>query len=212
MSSIRRYNDYTPYDRLKLPRNKYGIDYQNVINTGSSLFGGGSSSGSTSVGNSMVDLKDFKGATIYDDGERGLVPAPSKGEQFKFLQATGAWIDIPAYRWFKEFPASDGLEKSGLEIEGDLSVTENLYVKNLQAEQAHFWSLVINEVKSNAGQLIVSPGNFRVDFVGDFQNYYVNDTQSPMYQILTIRDDIYKALKSTDTCFPGSKKFTLETL
>ena len=61
----------------------------------------------------MSSLRDFIGATEYEDGARGLVPAPVVGDQLKFLQGSGAWIDIPAYRWSPGEPAAPPLSPYG---------------------------------------------------------------------------------------------------
>lgn len=37
---------------------------------------------------------DFTGATASTDGKHGLVPAPSAGEQDKFLKGDGTWADV----------------------------------------------------------------------------------------------------------------------
>ena len=38
--------------------------------------------------------ESFKGSTDSDDGETGLVPAPSKGDQDKFLRGDGTWVTV----------------------------------------------------------------------------------------------------------------------
>lgn len=38
--------------------------------------------------------ESFKGATDSDDGETGLVPAPLKGDQDKFLRGDGTWVTV----------------------------------------------------------------------------------------------------------------------
>ena len=184
--------NYGVFGRSPLPRNKYGAIYDfNLINSGGSatnnIYGGNKND----VGGSFTSLNDFKGATEFDPGVRGLVPAPAVGEQLKFLQGNGAWTDIPAFRWLKEFPESEGLEKSGLTIDGDFNVGNTLTTMNLNVEgAAHFWSLIIDEVKANGGQVLVSPSMFRVDFIGDILYYPVFTSDSPMIDIISTRKDI----------------------
>lgn len=38
----------------------------------------------------------FVGSSSLSDGKAGLVPAPKRGEEHKFLRADGSWADIPA--------------------------------------------------------------------------------------------------------------------
>lgn len=185
----RKYYDYTPFNRKKLPRNKYGLLDVNQVSGGSSLFG--SADAAAQVGVEMNNISDFKGATRTEAGIRGLVPAPDAGENLHFLQGNGGWTDIPAFRWFKEFPEGDGFEKSGLTIDGDLNVKKNLSTLNLSVEgAAHFWSLIIDQVKASGGQLIVSPSTFHVDHVGRTVYVPVFTENSPLYTMLAARKDI----------------------
>ena len=190
MPNQRLYNEYLPYNRPKLPRNPYGLEYSNYTGGSSSnSFYGGSNSTSSVVGQAMADIKDFTGATALERGRNGLVPAPEAGQQFHFLQGSGAWIDIPAYRWLKEWPYDEGLKKSGLGIEGDFHVSDTLSTMNLNVEgQAHFWELVIDKAKANGGQIFVSPSLFQLDFIDDVQVYPIGSQNSQ--DILTLRPDI----------------------
>ena len=66
----------------------------------------------------------------------------------------------------------------GLELNGDLTV-KNLYSNNIYNQDeirtkdltvtgnAHFFNLVIDEVKHAGGQVILSPGALRIDLIGD---------------------------------------------
>lgn len=186
---------YEIFGRSPLPRNKYGIIYDlNMVSSGgsSSMFGS-----SSPVGSEMVDIKDFTGATDILDGVRGLVPAPIAGQQDYFLQGTGSWKEIPAYKWMSEFPSGGGLEKSGLQVNGDLNVLDTLSTMNLNVQgMAHFWSLIIDQVKANGGQLIVSPSMFHVDFVGKIEYYPVFTADSPLYTIVSMRKDIDTCLRA----------------
>ena len=190
--------NYGVFGRSPLPRNKYGAIYDfNLINSGGSasnnIYGGNRND----VGGTFASLNDFKGATDFDPGVRGLVPAPAVGEQLKFLQATGGWVDIPAFRWLKEYPESEGLEKSGLTIDGDFNVGKTLSTLNLNVEgAAHFWSLIIDEVKANGGQVLVSPSMFRVDYVGEIVYYPVFTSDSPMIDIISTRKDINNTFRA----------------
>lgn len=186
---------YNSYDRTKLARNKYG-----VINNYSTL-GGTSyySDNSSAVGGTMVDLKDFRGATRTEDGVRGLVPAPLAGMNTWFLQGNGGWTRIPAYEWITEFPESAGLEKSGIQVNGDLRVTNTIKTENLEVTgAAHFFELVVDKVRAQGGQIMVSPSAFNVDYVGEYVDYNIFDANSPMRDILFGRTDIYNILKANN--------------
>lgn len=194
---------YNVYDRKKLPRNKYGLLDEYGSSTSSSFStsgaGGYGDWSDTPVGDIMATLTEFVGATATEDGQKGLVPAPLAGMQNYFLMGNGSWIDIPAYRWFTEWPESDGLEKRGLQLNGDLNVTDTITTMNLEVQgAAHFWSLIIDEVKANGGQLLVSPSMFHVDYVGGIEMYSIFDADGPLYQVIRQRDDIYKILKAND--------------
>lgn len=50
--------------------------------------------------NKRIDLIDaqlvpFEGSSSASDGVQGLVPKPLIGQQYRFLQASGAWVDAP---------------------------------------------------------------------------------------------------------------------
>ena len=196
---MRKYNEYVPYNRNKLPRNKYGL-VNNNFSTGSSLFS--SISSSTDVGGDMVDYDDFKGATFEEEGVRGLVPAPGAGQQDYFLKGSGIWKEIPAFKWMSEFPTSSGLVKTGLQVNGDLNVTNSLTTKELEVQgAAHFWSLIVDQVKSSGGQVIISPSNFVIDFVGDVQYYTIftdkwGDIDNKLKSLVMTREDIYNTLQA----------------
>lgn len=200
-----RVRDYNIYGRKKLPRNKYGL-LENGDGTGSSLFsnsGGGSSGtnfwGDSPVGDIMATLEEFIGATATEPGFKGLVPGPEAGMNQHFLQGSGSWVDIPAFRYFVEWPESPGLEKRGLSLNGDLNVTDTITTQNLEVTGAsHFWSLVIDEVKANGGQLIVSPSLFKIDYVGGSVEYSIFDADGPLYQVIAARADIYNILKANN--------------
>lgn len=199
----RKYFDYLPFDRPKIARNKYGLVNTSTINNGgNSLFAGGSSGSSSEnvVGGAFVDISKFTGATATEDGTQGLVPAPVAGQNLNFLQGSGGWVDIPAYRWLKEYPEGEGFQKSGLTINGDFNVAKTLSTLNLKVEgSAHFWELLIDEVRASGGQLLVSPSRFHVDWVGDIVYYdTVNISEQNLLTIFKERPDIYNAIKNND--------------
>ena len=119
------------------------------------------------------------------------MPAPLAGENQYFLQGSGGWTDIPAFRWISEFPESDAFEKTGLSVNGDLNVKDTLTTMNLEVQgAAHFWSLIIDQVKATGGQLIVSPSSFHIDHVGGIVYIPVFEDGSPLYNLLSSRIDI----------------------
>ena len=184
---------YNSYDRTKLARNKYG-----VINNYSTL-GTTAYYNDNPVGGTMVDLKDFRGATRTEDGVRGIVPAPLAGMNTWFLQGSGGWVRIPAFDWITDFPESDGLEKTGIQVNGDLNVTDTITTMNLEVQgAAHFWSLIIDEVKAQGGQVLVSPSMFKVDYVGKVVSYNIFEQNSPLIELIAARTDIYNILKANN--------------
>ena len=174
---------YKRFARTKSPRNKWGLinQTQTVIN-GSSSFG-------SSIGDQIYDnynaildaLDTFHGATEYEDGKKGLVPAPLAGMQdYYFLKADGNWTYVPAYKWLHEWP--DIGDPRGLELDGDFNVTGTINTMDLNVQgTAHFWELVIDRVKANGGQVIVSPSLFEVDWVGGTQIYEFGFNRNPFY-------------------------------
>lgn len=196
-----RVRDYNIYGRKKLPRNKWGLLDQNTDSTESSVFGGGLGSGSSSaVGGTMVSISEFVGATATEDGVSGLVPAPLAGQDQYFLQGNKNWTYIPAFKWLKEWPEGEGLEKRGLGIDGDFNVSNTLSTLNLRVGgAAHFWSLIIDEVRANGGQVLVSPSLFHVDWVGSLVTYNtITLTNENLKTLLTNRADIYNAVKTNN--------------
>lgn len=185
---------YNSYDRTKLARNKYG-----VINNYSTLGTTAYYNNDNPVGGTMVDLKDFRGATRTEDGVRGIVPAPLAGMNTWFLQGSGGWVRIPAFDWITDFPESDGLEKTGIQVNGDLNVTDTITTMNLEVQgAAHFWSLIIDEVKAQGGQVLVSPSMFKVDYVGKVISYNIFEQNSPLIELIAARTDIYNILKANN--------------
>lgn len=183
---------YELYSRPPMSRNKYGTVDTTAMNS-STLFGGQSSASgaASSVGGEMVQINDFVGATDSENGVRGLVPAPLAGQQDWFLQGQGVWKEIPAFKWITEFPTSKGLEKTGIQVNGDLNVTDTITTMNLEVQgAAHFWSLIVDEVKANGGQVLVSPSSFVVDYIGDIYYYNVSDYNT----LIQSRDDINNAI------------------
>lgn len=180
--------------RPKLPRNIYDYVYQSSSESTSLFASSGGYTNISQVGTPMPEISVFTGATSEADGTSGLVPAPVVGDQLKFLQGTGAWIDIPAYRWLQEFP-SNSTTKTGLTIvnpngrPADFNVTGTLSTQTLKVSgSAHFWSLVIDEAKANGGNIYVSPALFEVDYVGTGETYPVSG--NAVKTILQNRPDI----------------------
>ena len=142
----------------------------------------------------------FTPATSIADGVQGEVPPPSMGQgSYYLLESTGDWVFSAAQKWLKEFPETQGLEPSGLTIDGDFNVQSphTLSTFNLEVEgRAHFWELIIDRVKANGGQLLVSPSNFKVDEIGTTIIYYVDE--EPIASILNYRPDIKRALQKVD--------------
>jgi len=199
----RKYNEYIPFDRPKLPRNKYGIVYgDNTIVGSGSVFGASSSeygSEASYIGDALANIEIFTGATRSENGTKGIVPAPLAGQDQSFLKGDGKWTRIPAYEWFTEFPESAGLEKSGLQLNGDLNVTDTITTVNLEVTgAAHFWELIIDEVKAQGGQVLVSPSMFHVDYKGEIVQYpiFSAEQDNPLREMMKSRPDIASILQA----------------
>ena len=196
---------YEKFGRNKLPRNKYGLTGDSNYSS-TSFFGNQGVTGSEQqwagqiVGDVMPTLDDFVGATQYEDGARGIVPAPLAGmHQWHYLSGNGGWEYIPAAKWFEEFPTGGGFEKTGLQLNGDLNVTDTITTMNLEVQgAAHFWSLIIDEVKASGGQVLVSPSMFYVDYVGSIYEYPLFTVDSPLRAIVDNRADISNILSTNN--------------
>ena len=195
---------YGIYNRSKQPRNKWGY----INNVGGNVYSSNSIYGTniSPVGGSMVDVTDlsvFIGATEDIDGQAGIVPAPMAGEQQYFLQGSSTWVDIPAFRWIKEWPFDEGLEKTGIGVEGNFHVTDTISTMNLNVEgQAHFWELVIDKAKMQGGQIFVSPSLFQIDAIDKVVTYSTSSASEPFKTIRQERPDIVKYLNqyNLNTC------------
>lgn len=188
---------YKVYERSKQSRNKYGIIYDKDVIGGTSIY----NSSNNQVGVEMSSLPDFRGATRTEDGVRGMVPAPLAGQNTWFLQGAGGWTRIPAFDWITDFPESDGLEKRGIQVNGDLNVTDTLTTMNLEVQgAAHFFELIVDKVKAQGGTILVSPSMFHVDFVGESVNYNIFDASdnNPLINLISSRADIYNILTANN--------------
>lgn len=205
---------YKVGDRNKLPRNKWGLINDGTVIAKSQLFGSdaaaaGGVTGTNIISLEMVDLTDFKGASVSEDGERGLVPQPLIKQRNWFLKGGGdngleKWSRIPAADWLYEWPKSEGLTKQGLGIDGDFHVGNTLTTMNLEVEgAAHFWTLIIDEVKASGGAVLVSPSTFRVDYIGEVVKYYVWASEedlenNQLMQLLHARTDVYNLMTANN--------------
>lgn len=193
--------NYNIYDIPPMSRNKYGVvNNSTILNPTNSLFGVSDVATSVDIsntGSSGTYIPDFIGATDELSGVRGLVPAPSAGEQNDyFLSANGGWkYDVP-YHWLKEWPY-DSLTPTGLGIDGDFHVNKTLSALNLEVEgRAHFFELVIDKINSTNGSIIISPSSFRVDKVGRRINYSLS--KEPFTSLFNYRPDIQRTLNSNN--------------
>lgn len=194
MANQRRYN---VYDRNKQSRNKYGIIYDKDVIGGTSIY----NSSNNQVGVEMSSLPVFRGATRTEDGTKGIVPAPEAGQNTWFLQGSGGWKRIPAFERITDFPESEGLEKRGLQVKGDLNVTDTLTTMNLEVQgAAHFFELIVSQVNAQGGTILVSPSMFHVDFVGESVNYNIFDSSvtNPLINLISSRADIYNILTANN--------------
>jgi len=184
--------EYKVLSRSKLPRNKYGdVKDKERGDIGNQYFSSGSSS--SSGGGEGVTYKDFVGATNTLDGKSGLVPAPKTNndeslidnDQHKFLKGSGAWTDIPISRY-----TTENTNKDGINLNGNLTVSDAITTQTLNVlGSAHFWELVIDKVKAAGGNLLITPANFIVDYVGDTVNYNVVADQPPFTEMFYYPQD-----------------------
>lgn len=177
--------DYQVINRPKLSRNKYGeVENKGTVGGANSLFSPTSSSYTEGGGGNSENIRDFIGSTATEDGIHGLVPAPKSNvneiqgtlnDNVKFLKGNGTWVDIPISRY-----TSENHNKDGVDLNGNLTVNDTLTTQTLNVlGAAHFWELIIDKVKAAGGNLLITPANFVVDYVGGDVNYTVDETQSP---------------------------------
>ena len=184
--------NYQVITRPKLSRNKYGeVPNKGTVGGSNSLFTPTSNAYVENAGKKADEIQDFQGSTSTEDGIHGLVPAPKTNsnmlngmnDNVKFLKGTGGWVDIPISRYTSENANKDGIDFTGnLHVTNNVSVDNTLTAHNLEVTGlAHFWSLVIDEVKSVGGQLIVSPANMDVDLVQN--TTYSIESSNPFYSL-----------------------------
>lgn len=176
--------EYKVLSRPKLARNKYGkVDDKEAAGGGSSYF---TSSTSQSAGGG-TEYSEFVGSTNTLDGKKGLVPAPKTNndeplidnDNIKFLKGTGAWVDIPVSRY-----TTENANKDGIDLDGNLTVSDTITTQTLNVlGAAHFWELVIDKVKAAGGNLLITPANFTLDYIGSDITYTVDETQSPFTEM-----------------------------
>lgn len=173
--------DYKIINRPKLPRNKFGqVEDRTSVGGGTSYFST-SANPDGSTGSAYIPV--FVGSTNSEDGKEGLVPKPRTNndeplidnDNMKFLKGNGGWTDIPVSRY-----TSENVNKDGIDLTGNLNVSDTITTQTLNVTgTAHFWELVIDKVRAAGGNLLITPGNFKVDYVGSDVNYNVDPTQSP---------------------------------
>lgn len=97
-------NDYTTTEKNKLAGIANGANNYSLPTASASTLGGVKVGTNLSISNGVLSAKDttygvMRGATASADGESGLVPAPPKGNEEKFLKGDGSWSSIlfPTY-------------------------------------------------------------------------------------------------------------------
>ena len=94
-------NDFTDEEKNKLTALKnYTLERANATLLGGVMIGAGLSMTGDSLNATICNV--FEGATSLETGDVGLVPAPKKGEQLKFLCSDGTW-KIPPYETINVF-------------------------------------------------------------------------------------------------------------
>ena len=67
-----------------------------------------------------ANYDDFTGATSITGGASGLVPAPSIGDEDKFLRGDGTWATVSSDEY--SLPTANATQKGGVIIGGGLSM------------------------------------------------------------------------------------------
>lgn len=187
--------EYKVITRPKLPRNKFGdVENKDAVGGGNSYFSSPNNQGGSST---AAEYSEFVGATNTLDGKKGLVPAPKTNndeplitnDKDKFLKGSGAWTDIPISRY-----TTENANKDGIDLNGNLTVSDTITTQTLNVlGAAHFWELVIDKVKAAGGNLLITPANFQVDFVGSDVEYTIDysaaEYQSPFKEMFFSQED-----------------------
>ena len=93
-------NDYTTTEKNKLAGIASNANNYSLPTASSTVLGGVKVGANLSISSGVLSAKDttygvMKGATASADGASGLVPAPTKGNEGKYLKGDGTW-GIPA--------------------------------------------------------------------------------------------------------------------
>ena len=97
-------NDYTTTEKNKLAGIASNANNYSLPTASSTVLGGVKVGTNLSISSGVLSAKDttygvMKGATASADGASGLVPAPTKGNEEKYLKGDGTWSSIlfPTY-------------------------------------------------------------------------------------------------------------------
>lgn len=89
-------NDYTTTEKNKLAGIAINANNYSLPTASSTVLGGVKVGANLSISSGVLSAKDttygvMKGATASADGASGLVPAPTKGNEEKYLKGDGTW-------------------------------------------------------------------------------------------------------------------------
>lgn len=89
-------NDYTTTEKNKLAGIANNANNYSLPTASSTVLGGVKVGANLSISSGVLSAKDttygvMKGATASADGASGLVPAPTKGNEGKYLKGDGSW-------------------------------------------------------------------------------------------------------------------------
>lgn len=89
-------NDYTTTEKNKLAGIASNANNYSLPTASSTVLGGVKVGANLSISSGVLSAKDttygvMKGATASADGASGLVPAPTKGNEGKYLKGDGSW-------------------------------------------------------------------------------------------------------------------------
>nr|DAP04790.1 MAG TPA: tail collar fiber protein [Caudoviricetes sp.] len=139
-------------------------------------------------------VKDMVGATASQAGEDGLVPAPAKGDEGRFLCGDGTWKDVVVKPDYTVFDIVMEISSSG-----NLSISQENYNKLLEKLPSN--SVNILPVRDNNVYISSFLGGYNVN--GDNSIWLYLETSMGVLQNYSIQISIYQNL--TVSIDSGSK-------
>lgn len=162
------------------------------------------------VGVEDVPLGVMKGASSSSDGEIGLVPKPTKGNQNKFLSASGEWLSISASNGTVDIPTYNGTnnglvpktDKSSYFLMGNGSwgypwvgswTENNKVIICLGSNDDHLSTVEIPEATTTQNGLLSKDDKAKIDTIGTMTtniNNNKNNISSNATKITNLTNDM----------------------